>query len=197
MSEFGFPNKEVLEKLDEIDIGHIQEQGFSKERYPLSLVKTYHYFCQNYNHGIDNLLEKEIANIGWNVFQQTPDRVEHVDKVLSYLKNKYQLILATLGDPEIQYQKIKRAGLEDYFKAIYILNYKTANEYFQILVKHDLRREQTWIIGNSIRSDLNPGLRLGLNCILIPAVTWKYEEDKPISDQYIKIDSLIEVLNHL
>jgi len=197
MSQLGFPVDEALEKLDEIDIGHINEQGFSKERYPLSLVKTYHHFCHKFGKKILNETEKEIANIGRNVFQQIPEPVEGVDVVLNNLKERYLLILATLGDPEIQHRKIKNSGLKDYFQAIYVLNYKTADEYLQILVKHNLNREKTWIIGNSIRSDLNPGLRLGLNCILIPAVTWVFEEEKPISDNYLQLDSLIEVLEHL
>jgi len=197
MSRLKFSSKEALEKLDEIDIGHIAEQGFAKERYPLSLVKTYHYFCHKFGKNIDTQIEKEIASIGWNVFQQTPELVEGVDLVLNNLKNRYTLILATLGDPEIQHQKIMRSGLKTYFKAIYVLNYKTANEYLQILQEHNLRKEETWIIGNSIRSDLNPGLQLGLNCILIPASTWKFEEEKPISNQYMQLDSLTEVLNYL
>lgn len=68
MSQLGFPVDEALEKLDEIDIGHINEQGFSKERYPLSLVKTYHHFCHKFGKKILNETEKEIANIGRNVF---------------------------------------------------------------------------------------------------------------------------------
>ncbi len=197
MSELGFPAQEALDKLDEIDIEQITEQGFSKERYPLSLVKTYHYYCSKFQKEIDRETEKRIAVIGWNVFQQTPEPVEGADLVLSNLKSRYLLILATLGDPEIQHKKIMRSGLKTYFEAIYVLSYKTADEYMQILKNHNLKKEKTWIVGNSVRSDLNPGLQLGLNCILIPAITWKFEEETPISDQYIQLNSLTEVLKHL
>lgn len=197
MSELGFPSQHALLKLDEIDISHITKQGFAKERYPYSLVKTYHYFCREFGKKIDKQKEKEISDIGWGVFQQIPELVEGVDLVLNNLKNRYRLILATLGDPEIQHKKIIQTGLKAYFHAIYVLNYKTAEEYLQILKKHNLKKEKTWIIGNSVRSDLNPGLRLGLNCILIPADTWKYEEEKPISKQFIQLNSLVEVLNYL
>ncbi|MBP8717508.1 MAG: HAD family hydrolase [Candidatus Caldatribacteriota bacterium] len=197
MSSLGFPREEVLEKLDEIDIKHIQEQGFAKERYPLSLIKTYHYYCECSGEKIDLQTEKEIAAIGWKVFQQIPEQVEGADLVLNNLKGRYLLILATLGDPEIQHQKIRYSGLQSYFSAIYVLNYKTAEEYLQIIKQHNLKKEKTWIIGNSIRSDLNPGLELGLNCILIPAPTWKFEEEKPISNHYLQLKSLVEVLNYL
>jgi len=197
MSEFGFPENEVLEKLDEIDIGHIMEQGFAKERYPFSLIKTYHYYSEKVGKKINPAIEKKVADIGWKVFRKVPECVEGAKQVLSILKNRYFLVLATLGDPEIQAQKIAHSGLKPYFSAIYILNYKNIDEYQRILEEHNLKREETWIVGNSVRSDLNPGLRLGLNCILIPSSTWKFEEEDPISDQYIQLNALTEILNYL
>ena len=197
MVQHGFPGEESLDRLDQIDIEHINRQGFAKERYPLSLVKTYHYFCQKNNKKIDRQAEQEISDIGWNVFEQTPELVEGVNLVLNTLQERYTLLLATLGDPEIQHEKIRHSGLKNYFLDIHVLSHKTPEEYQQILNKHNLKKEKTWLIGNSVRSDLNPGLRLGLNCILIPAVTWKFEEEKPISDQYLQLNSLIEVLHYL
>jgi putative hydrolase of the HAD superfamily len=46
MQELGFNSEESLIKLDEIDIKNIQQHGFTKERYPYSLRKTYEYFCK-------------------------------------------------------------------------------------------------------------------------------------------------------
>ena len=197
MTELGFPAQESLEKLDEIDIEHVNQQGFARERYPLSLTKTYHFYCQNHGKKVDKKIENEVAQIGWRVFEQKPEPVEGVNMVLGTLKERYTLILATLGDQKTQQYKIKHSGLKHYFKAIHILSYKSPEEYQEVLEEHNLEKEKTWLVGNSIRSDLNPGLQLGLNCILIPAVTWKFEEEKPISDHYIQVDTLVEVLHYL
>lgn len=197
MAQYGYPEKEVLEKLDEIDIGHITQQGFAKERYPFSLIKTYHYYCKKAGSNINRNIEKRIAGIGWKVFQQIPEQVEGADRVLENLKKRYLLLVATLGDPEVQNYKLNQSGLISYFSAIYVLSYKTVDEYRKIIKRHQLKKEDTWLIGNSVRSDLNPGLKLGLNCILIPAATWKFEEEKPISNQYIQVDALPEILNYL
>ena len=197
MTGQGFPAGECLEKLDEIDIEHVNQQGFAIERYPFSLVKTYQFYCQNSDKKIDQEMEKKVAQIGWRVFEQIPEPVEGVNIVLNALKERYTLILATMGDSETQHYKIDHSGLKHYFKAVYILSYKTPEEYQEILAEHNLEKENTWLVGNSIRSDLNPGLKLGLNCILIPVPTWKFEEEKPISDQYIQVDTLIEVLHYL
>ena len=197
MQELGFNGEESLIKLDEVDINYIKEYGFVKERYPLSLGKTYEYFCKINGEKINSVLRKRIEDIGWQVFRQIPGLVDGVYRVLDILSQKYFLILATLGDPQVQEEKVQLCGLKKYFSEIYILKHKNVEEYQNILKEHNLNKKETWIVGNSVRSDLNPGLKLGINCILIPYLSWKFEEEEPLSVNYLQLDSLEEVLNYL
>lgn len=197
MGKLGFEKEEALVKLDEIDIKNIHQHGFTKERYPFSLGKTYEYFSQKNKEEINPELKKKIEEIGWQVFRQIPELVDGVYQVLDILSKKYFLILATLGDPQVQEEKVRLSGLKKYFSEIYVLKHKNVEEYQNILTEHKLDKKATWIIGNSVRSDLNPGLKLGLNCILIPTLTWKFEEEVPLSENYLQLGSLKEVLNYL
>jgi len=197
MEKSGFKKEEALVKLDEIDIKNIHQHGFTKERYPYSLGKTYEYFSQKNRKEINPELKKKIEEIGWQVFRQIPELVDGVYRVLDSLSQKYFLILATLGDPQVQEKKLQLTDLKKFFPAIYVLRYKNVEEYQNILTEHKLDKKDTWMIGNSVRSDLNPGLKLGLNCILIPTLTWKFEEEEPLSENYLQLDSLEEVLNYL
>lgn len=197
MGKLGFEKEEALVKLDEIDIKNIHQHGFTKERYPFSLGKTYEYFSQKNKEEINPELKKKIEEIGWQVFRQIPELVDGVYQVLDILSKKYFLILATLGDPQVQEEKLQLTNLKKYFSVVYVLRYKNVEEYQNILMEHKLDKKDTWIIGNSVRSDLNPGLKLGLNCILIPTLTWKFEEEEPLSENYLQLDSLKEVLNYL
>ena len=196
MQELGFNSEESLIKLDEVDISYIKEYGFVKERYPLSLSKTYEYFIKKNDKKIDLEVKKKIENIGWKVFRQVPELVDGVYRVLNFLSKKYFLILATLGDSQVQEEKVKLTGLKKYFSEIYVLKYKNVEEYKNILKEHNLNKKETWIVGNSVRSDLNPGLKLGINCILIPYLSWKFEEEKPMSENYLQLNSLIELLEY-
>jgi putative hydrolase of the HAD superfamily len=197
MQELGFNSEESLAKLDEVDISYIKEHGFVKERYPLSLGKTYEYFCKINGEKINPVLKKKIEDIGWQVFRQVPELIEDVYFVLDTLSKKYFLILATLGDPQVQDKKLQLTGLKKYFSAVYVLRYKNVEEYQNILTEHKLNKKDTWIVGNSVRSDLNPGLKLGINCILIPYLSWKFEEEEPLSENYLQLDSLEELLDYL
>jgi len=168
-----------------------------KERYPFSLGKTYEHFCKINGEKINPVLKKKIEDIGWRVFRQVPELVDGVYRVLDILSKNYFLILATLGDPQVQKKKLQLTDLKKYFSAIYVLRYKSVEEYQNILREHKLDKKDTWIIGNSVRSDLNPGLKLGVNCILIPYLSWKFEEEEPLSGNYLQLNSLEEVLNYL
>ncbi|MEA2021708.1 MAG: haloacid dehalogenase, partial [Candidatus Caldatribacteriota bacterium] len=97
----------------------------------------------------------------------------------------------------VQEKKIRLTGLDKFFSDVNVLKHKNVEEYQAIIKKHNLNKEETWIIGNSVRSDLNPGLKLGLNCILIPYLSWKFEDEKPISKNYLEFKTLIEILEHL
>ncbi len=197
MENSGFKKEETLAKLDEIDIKNIRQYGFVKERYPYSLGETYEFFSQKNGEKVNSDLKKKIEELGWQVFRQIPELVDGVYQVLDILKQKYFLILATLGDPQVQENKLRLTGLTKYFSVVYVLRYKNVEEYRNILTEHKLDKKDTWIVGNSVRSDLNPGLKLGLNCILIPTLTWKFEKEEPLSENYLKVDSLKELLNYL
>ena len=60
MKDFGFKKKEVLAKLDEIDIKNVFQYGFAKERYPYSLGETYEYFSQKNGEKVDFDLKKKL-----------------------------------------------------------------------------------------------------------------------------------------
>ncbi len=197
MQYSGFNSEESLIKLDEVDISYIKEYGWMKERYPLSMGKTYEYFCKLNGKKINTDIKKKIECVGWQVFKQVPELIDGVYQILDILSKKYFLILATLGDPQVQEKKLDLTGLKKYFSKIYVLKHKNVEEYQNILSEHKLDKEDTWIIGNSVRSDLNPGLKLGINCILIPYLSWKFEDEEPLSENYLKLDSLKEVLNYL
>ena len=129
----------------------------------------------------------------------SPSKVDEcAHDVLGQLRTHYRLILATKGDTEVQSMKIKESNLGSYFDRTYIFDQKTERELNLIIEENELSRAESWVVGNSLRSDINPALRIGLRAIWIPHYTWDYEEAKyeDSRDLFI-VDSLEDCLQIL
>lgn len=195
MSSLGFNPREVESIFESTDVANVTRLGFTKDRFPTSMAETYQSFCDKYQRPSEITIEQRIKGIGYSVFDRPPVVFEHAQRVLSQLRPHYKLILATKGDHEVQQSKINHSGLADFFSSIYILDHKTDEELRNIAEECELSVSRSWIIGNSLKSDINPGLRVGLKAIWIPYYTWDYEEDvEPNSEFVYKVDSLEESL---
>jgi putative hydrolase of the HAD superfamily len=74
---------------------------------------------------------------------------------------------------------VERSGLKHYFQQVEIVPEKNASTYGRIIDQHRLATEQTWMVGNSPKSDINPALAAGLNAIFVPHdETWVLEHEQ-------------------
>jgi putative hydrolase of the HAD superfamily len=91
---------------------------------------------------------------------------------------RHRLILVTKGNPEEQTGKLQRSGLAPHFTAVEVLPEKHHDAYVSLTTHHGCEAPNTWMIGNSPRSDINPALSAGLNAIFIPHdFTWVLEHE--------------------
>jgi putative hydrolase of the HAD superfamily len=199
MENLGFERAEISKKFEMIDIENTRVLGFSKERFPKSMQDTYDFLSRFYQKPFSEIKKRQIDAIGRSVFSAKPRLVDGAQNVLDILRNSgFQLILATKGDPDIQKQRITGAGLNSYFNCFYIFPEKTPKELYQIANECHLDLRESWSIGNSIRSDINPALIIGMKAIWIPYYTWDYEEEEPVKkDGLYKIGSIKDVPNIL
>ncbi|RKX67004.1 MAG: hypothetical protein DRP41_01395 [Thermodesulfobacteriota bacterium] len=193
MKSQGF-NEDIVELLDEIDMQRVEILKFSKSRFLESMLITYVMLCGKYHKNWDIEVESKIRNIGESVFKFPPTLYEDTMETLRVLSEHFSLVLFTNGDRKIQKKKIDSLGKEfkSYFEKIYIAEIKNEEEYGKIFNELGFSIQNVWVIGNSIKSDINPALKLGLKAILIPRGTWKYEEETSISDKIAIVSSLTE-----
>ncbi len=112
---------------------------------------------------------------------------------MASLSAEMDLFLATKGDPEIQALRLEQSGLRKYFKKIYIVPDKTHQEYSEIAAENGLDPGASWVVGNSMKGDINPGLRSGFNCIHVyHHATWDFEEEEP-KGQHFSVRSIRQV----
>ena len=128
-------------------------------------------------------LEPWIQVCEHQIFHHPIELMPGVAETLPVLHAHNQLILVTKGHPDEQLGKLRRSGLEHFFHATAIVFEKDVATYRQILAEHELLPVQTWMIGNSPRSDINPAQAAGLGTVFIPYhTTWQHELEEIAPD---------------
>jgi len=198
MALLGFDPKDALNTFESIDVINVDKFGFSKHRFPISMAETYRLFCDRSSWPYDRAIERKIENIAYGIFGKALITFECAEQVLASLRSHYKLILATKGDEEIQLAKIDQSGLAHFFTSIQILDHKTEREFRRIAEECELDVSSSWVVGDSLRSDINPALEVGFRAIWIPNDAWAYEKaDLPDSDRLFKVNALQDSLRLL
>lgn len=195
MAQFGFEPMEVSSQLETTDHANVARLGFTKERFPQSMRDTYALLCETQGQRFDEEVAARAMRIGQVVFKQAPVLFEGVSEMLQELRDNHaRLLLATKGDAEVQRIRIGESGLERYFHNIYILHDKSEAEFLRIIERERIVLNSGWSVGNSIKSDINPALAVGLKAIWIPRKTWHYESAEVVhSDRLYAVDSIRDV----
>ncbi len=189
----GFPRDLARSTYTECDRENIKTYGLSRRRFPQSMKDAYLALTSDSSSPPRPAILEQVDAIGNSVFDRTPVLMPHAMYVLSQLQRSYHLILYSVGDFEVQWGKVRALGLEPLFGAIYITEKKNHEQLQLILDEQDLAPSATWMVGNSIRSDINPALRLGLRCIWVQTNTWAHENEELLPGQVWRVSDLSEI----
>ena len=166
LEEEGVDKREALSVFETIDGEQIKKLGFVPDRYGKSMLLAYEDIADK--HGIDKSIEtvEKIKNCGHVIFNEYPRLIEGSLDLLDWAAKNYTLALMTRGIPELQLSKVRAVGIEAYFKKIDVVESKNAATVRLMLEKLGVHPTLTWVVGDSIKSDINPGVEVGAKCIL-------------------------------
>ena len=164
--------EEVRAVLDEVE----RLMGYGSANFTKSLVETYRRLAEK------DLQEEDLEQVrrlGEQIHSQPLQLLEGVRETLAYLSPRHDLVLLTKGDIEEQKLKVERSGIEAFFRQVVIVLEKDLATYQHVISKVGIDRQQSWMVGNSPRSDINPALAAGLNAVYIPHPhTWRLEHEE-------------------
>ncbi|HEY8585588.1 MAG TPA: HAD family hydrolase [Rhodanobacter sp.] len=117
-----------------------------------------------------------LVELGKGVLQHPVELLPGVRAAVEAVAAQYEIVLITKGDLFHQEKKVAQSGLADLFRRIEIVSEKNAATYQRVLGEFDLQPAQFAMVGNSLRSDIEPVLRLGGWGVHMPYhVTWAHE----------------------
>ena len=179
MGDVGFDPEIVRDRLDACERENIPRLGYGPESYATSLVMTCELLLHTEGRRATRSLLDSVRSCASLVLSPPMVLIRGVEETLSELRWTSRLGLVTKGSDDAQRAKLARSGLETSFDAVYILAEKDACAYESILSDLDIRPENTWMVGNSPRSDINPPTEVGLGAVLIPHEhTWTVEHQE-------------------
>lgn len=179
-------DEDIKNRFTVIDIDNIKEHGFSKERFPLSWKETYESIAREQNENANHA--EEVYELAFGIHRQKFDLYpEALESLQSLKKDGVKLSLLTLGEKSIQRKKIDDLNLSDYFHDIYIVE----REKFEILNGMG-NKEKTSMVGNSLRSDIEPALEAGLHAFHINQSSWSHDHVE-IKENYGRLHQLNKI----
>jgi putative hydrolase of the HAD superfamily len=142
-----------------------------------------------------------IANFANSIADHAIELLSGVAETLPALAQRHRLILVTKGNAREQQRKLDRSGVHMHFTAVEIPPEKHLEAYREIVSRHCLTPETTWMIGNSPRSDINPALAAGLHAVYVHHPnTWVLEHDElaqPVPPQrLLQLDRFAALAEH-
>jgi len=193
---WNLPSEEALATLDRIDADAASVRGFTIDRFVDSMVRTYRLLSEQAHETPNTASENDVRSLAAPLlgdYQLYPDALDTIRRLRPY----FELVLATKGERKLQERKVHRLGLGKLFSHVYFVDQKTEVEYVRILSQHRLPADMAWAVGNSLRSDINPAISLGMPAIWIRRRGWIYEQASPIAMNVPIVDSLSEAADLL
>ncbi|MGY0460911.1 HAD family hydrolase [Kitasatospora sp. cg17-2] len=141
----------------------------------------------------------EIEELGAVLADHRVELVPDVAETLAVLGGRHTLLMLTKGNPEEQRRKIDASRLAHHFRAIEIVEEKDAVTYRGFVAAHGLVPADSWMIGNSPKSDILPARAAGMNAVFIPNDhTWVLEHSEldPADEGVLHLRAFRELLDH-
>ncbi|TPD72064.1 HAD family hydrolase [Flavobacterium microcysteis] len=184
----------LSQELFRVEIQNLSLYGYGIKGYILSMIEA---AMKISNKTISVDVIEKIIEYGKELLQRPIELLDGVEETLQALHGKYKLVVATKGDLLDQRRKLHNSGLGHYFHHIEVMSDKQEKDYHDLLNRLEIKPEEFFMIGNSLKSDVLPVLGIGGHAVHIPFhTTWAHEKiDHKVEHKNFKaVDKITEVL---
>jgi len=198
----GFPREEARDvHFNEVDPELLAQHGMGPFRMAPSFRETYLRLCSNRGNPADPGLAEECAALGRD-FLGRPRVMDGSLEALRALSDRFPTaIFSQAAQAEYQIGRISDAGVTEIVgrDKVLIAERKTPLS-FQDALRHLNVAEpsQATMVGNSLRSDINPALTVGAEAVLVePYEMWEYDNVPPVSPDFVRFNTFPEAVAYL
>jgi putative hydrolase of the HAD superfamily len=186
---------QIRDVLNEIELVNAKVHGYGARNFGRNLQQAYQHLAEREIRG-DDLAH--VMSLAERILVQPMELIEGVEETVAELASRHDLTIFTKGHPDEQRLKVDRSGLGRYFAHTAIVKEKDAGAYQRIVNERSMTPKDTWMIGNSPKSDINPALAVGLGAVLVPHPhTWVLEHQDlrmPDGARFHEVEKFSELL---
>lgn len=187
---------EIRCMIDDVEAANTKTTGYGARAFLTNLGQT----LERLNaRPVSEAETREIERLATALLEHRIELMPGVMEVLDTLGRRHDLYLLTKGDQVEQQRKVTASGVAQHFRHVHIVPEKDVTVYLEVARQHDLDLVNTWMIGNSPKSDILPARAAGMNAVYIPHVSsWVLEhaEVDPADTAVLHLASLPALLQH-
>jgi len=195
MDGLGYDRERANTLLLRLEMENVPRYGYGARSQAMSMADVYRILEPEPS---GEVLES-IREIGEGVFNHPVCLLPGVEETLPKLHGRYRLAMYTKGNPDEQMGKIMKSPVRDYFHHVKVVPEKDPDTFRGMLDEFGMEPSETWMIGDSPRSDVLPAVSVGVKAVYIPfSMTWALEHTElPESEHIITIGSFDDLAEYL
>jgi putative hydrolase of the HAD superfamily len=179
----------------------LERHGLGPARLEHSFRRTYEVVGQELGWSVSAELAERCAEIGKAVVGPPPP-INGALPALQRLVRKFPTAVYTQGaDRVYQMSCVEATGVHEIVGAdrVVVCERKTAAAFQSTLAGFQVDDPAAvWMIGNSIRSDINPALEAGARAILVEVSDpWEFDLVEPVSNDFVRVSSFQHAVDYL
>ncbi|HSJ25669.1 MAG TPA: HAD family hydrolase [Longimicrobiales bacterium] len=192
LQEAGFDEGVARDMLfNRVDPEMRARYGLGPKRMEPSFVATYDQLCALYDMPADPDIRQRAAELGRGCYGPPPAFDGALDALRRLSESHPTVVYTQSGDLEYQLSCVRGAGIIDIVTEhrVRITDRKDTGMFRQTLDYYGVRQpDAAWMIGNSLRSDINPALEAGANAILVETEDpWEYDLVEPVATTFRRV----------
>jgi putative hydrolase of the HAD superfamily len=172
------PSKALVEQLQRHrDIQLQLTHGYSAARFARSFEDTLT-FLLPFSASAEELTY--VRTLATDVFEKEAEICEDLHLAIDKLCSGYRLGIITAGEEWVQQRRLASFKLRHHFFGEKIVKQKSSEEFRRFCSDNKVDVASSWVVGDSVSSDIIPARAAGLRVIHFDAPNWRHEHaDKP------------------
>lgn len=192
MAENGFDHDIAYDVLyNQVDPDMRAQYGLGPRRMEPAFLATYRRLCELHGVPFDEDVAAACAELGRSCYGPPPAFEGALDALRRLSAELPTVVYTQSGDIEYQLECVRGAGIIDIVTEhrVHVCSHKDVEAFLRAVRHYGVRDPaHAWMVGNSIRSDINPALEAGANAILVETSDpWEYDLVDPHTPHFHRV----------